>query len=49
MGNVVMILMYIGAAALGVAIFGEGGVAAWFAVILGGVGLNWLIKNNKDE
>lgn len=49
MGNVVMILMYLGAASLGVVIFGEGGVAAWFAVIIGGVGLNWLIKNTKDK
>lgn len=49
MGNVVMILIYIGAASLGVAVFGEGGMAAWFAVILGGVGLNWMLKNKKDE
>ncbi len=48
-GGLVLILIYIGAAAVGVSLFGEGGAAAWFAVILGGLGLRWLIKNTKDE
>jgi hypothetical protein len=49
MSGVVVLLVYIGAAAIGISLFGEGGAAAWFGVILGGLGLNWLIKNTKDK
>lgn len=48
-GFLVVCLIYIGAAAIGVSLFGEGGFAAWFAVVLGGVGLYWLGKNTKED
>lgn len=49
MNTIVVILIYIGAASIGLSIFGEGGFAAWFVVILGGLGLNWLLTNNKKD
>ena len=47
MDSIVVLLIYFGAASAGVALFGEGGFAAWFAVIVGGLGINWLINNQK--
>ncbi len=49
MSTVVVILLYVGAASVGLALFGEGGIAAWFAVIVGGLGLNWLLKQGRDD
>jgi len=46
-GIIFVLLIYMGAATIGLNIFGEGGSAAWTGVILGGIGLNWLIKNTK--
>lgn len=49
-GIIVVALIYIGATSIGLNIFGEGGFAAWTGVIIGGIGLNLLIKNtNNDE
>jgi hypothetical protein len=46
-GIIVVLLIYMGAATIGLNIFGEGGFAAWTGVIFGSIGLNWLIINKK--
>ena len=47
-GILVVTLIYIGATSIGLNIFGEGGFAAWTGVIIGGIGLNWLIENTNN-
>ena len=44
LGLIVVFLIYIGAAHIGLSFFGEGGNAAWFGVILGGIGLIGFIR-----
>jgi len=48
-GIVVVTLIYIGATAIGLNLFGEGGFSAWAAVIIGGIGLNWVIRNTNNN
>ena len=48
-GFVVVILIYIGAAYIGLALFGEGAYAAYFSGTLGTIALLWLIKNSKND
>jgi hypothetical protein len=48
-GIIVVILLYIGATSIGLNIFDEDGFAAWTGVIIGGFGLNWLIKNTNNN
>ena len=44
LGLIVVFLIYIGAAHIGLSFFGEGGSAAWFGIILGGIGLIGFIR-----
>jgi hypothetical protein len=48
-GIIVVILVYIGSTSIGLNIFDEGGFAAWTGIIIGGFGLNWLIKNTNND
>lgn len=48
-GVAVILLIYIGATAIGLTLFGEGAYAAYFAAIVGTAGLFWVINNSKDE
>jgi len=48
-GIAVILLIYLGAAAVGLFLFGEGAYAAYFAGIVGTAGLFWVINNSKGE
>ena len=48
-GIAVILLIYLGAAAVGLFLFGEGAYAAYFSAIVGTVGLFWVINNSKGE
>ena len=48
-GVAVILLIYIGATAIGLTLFGEGAYAAYFAAIVGTAGLFWVVNNSKDE
>ena len=49
MGFVVVLLIYIGAAQIGLSLFGEGAYAAYFSGILGTLAFIWVIKNEKND
>lgn len=48
-GLIVVFLIYVGAAFVGLHIFGEGAYAAYFSGILGTIALVWVIKNSKND
>ena len=48
-GVAVIFLIYLGAIAIGLFLFGEGAYAAYFAAIVGTAGLFWVINNSKGE
>jgi len=49
MGFVVVLLIYFGAAQIGLSLFGEGAYAAYLCGIVGTLAFLWVIKNEKND
>jgi hypothetical protein len=46
---VVVLLIYIGAASIGLQLFGEGASAAYFGGVVGTIGFLWFMIHIKDK